>query len=72
MVVTVSITFLVLTAPVGIDNALASILLLNIKPLYEVFMNVTQYLNHSINGVLYCIVGTRFRNGLLKLLHVKK
>ena len=71
MVVIVSVTFLVLTAPVGIDNALASILLLNRKPLYEVFMNVTQYLNHSINGVLYCIVGTRFRNELLKLFCVK-
>ena len=68
MVVTVSITFLVLTAPVGVDNALASILLLNRKPLYEVFMNISQYLNHSINGVLYCIVGTRFRNELLKFL----
>ena len=67
MVVTVSVTFLILTAPVGIDNALASILLLNRKPLYEVFMNVTQYLNHSIKGVLYCILGTRFRTELLKI-----
>ena len=68
MVVTVSVTFLLLTAPVGIDNALASILLLNRKPLYEVFMNVTQYLSHSINGVLYCIVGTRFRTELVNIL----
>ena len=67
MVVTVSVTFLLLTAPVGVDNALASIILLNQKPLYEVFMNLTQYLNHSINGVLYCFVGSRFRSELFKL-----
>ena len=56
MVVTVSVTFLVLTAPVGVDNAF-----------YRLFMNLTQYLNHSINGILYCIVGSKFRNELLKI-----
>ena len=68
MVVTVSITFLLLTAPVGLDNAFSSIFELQMKPLFEVFMNVTQYLNHSINGVLYCIVGSRFRSEIFKLL----
>ena len=37
------------------------------NPLYRAFMNFTQYLNHSINDVLYVIVGTKFRNELLKL-----
>ena len=49
MVVTVSVTFLVLTAPVGIDNALVSILQLNTKPLYCAFMNVTELLK------LFCV-----------------
>ena len=31
-------------------------------------MNLLQYLNRSINGVLYCIVGTRFRNELFNAL----
>ena len=68
MVVTVSVTFLLLTAPVGVDNALSSIIVLETNPLFEAFSNVTQYLNHSINGVLYCIVGSRFRSEIAKLL----
>ena len=71
MVVSVSVTFLLLTTLVGIDNTLASILSDN-NPLYEVFMNITQYLNHSINGVLYCIVGSRFRNEMFKVFCGKK
>ena len=67
MVVTVSITFLLLTAPVGVDNALSHVVRLTQFPFYRLFMNLTQYLNHSINGVLYCIVGSRFRTELLKL-----
>ena len=66
MVVTVSVTFLVLTAPTAVNAALESHKL-GLHPLYRVFMNITQYLNHSINGVLYIIVGTRFRKELFKL-----
>ena len=29
---------------------------------------VPNYLNHCINGVLYCVVGTKFRNELISLL----
>ena len=67
MVVTVSLTFLLLTALVGVDNALSSIVVLEEKPLFEAFSNATQYLNHSINGVLYCVVGSRFRKELFQL-----
>ena len=35
-------------------------------------MNFTSYLNHSINSVLYCIVGTRFRLEMCKILCRKK
>ena len=71
MVVTVSVTFLLLTAPVGVDNALSHVVRLTQFPFYRLFMNLTQYLNHSINGILYCIVGSRFRTELLKLFRRK-
>ena len=67
MVVTVSVTFLLLTAPVGVDNALSHVVRLTQFPFYRLFMNLTQYLNHSINGILYCIVGSRFRTELFKI-----
>ena len=65
MVVRVSITFIVLTAPVSIDQVTGR--KLTPYPLYYVFMISMQYLNHSINCVLYCIVGTKFREELLNV-----
>ena len=62
MLITVSITFLILTLPVTVIREreqqediilLASFVLL-------------RYTNHSINAVLYCISGSRFRNELMK------
>ena len=72
MVVTVSVTFLILTAPTAVYMAMPHVIRLPKNPVYQLFMNVTQYLNHSINGVLYCIVGSRFRNELLKILCKKE
>ena len=66
MVVTVSLTFILLTAPVAMDQASGKILSRN--PVYYAFQIIMRYLNHSINGVLYCIVGSKFRRELLKLL----
>ena len=71
MKVIVSITFLLLNTPEGLRNAVPSLALEEI-PWYRVFMNFTSYLNHSINGVLYCIDGTRFRTELSKLFVRKK
>ena len=68
MVVTVSVMFLILTALCAVDDALWHVIRLSDNPIYFVFRIVTQYLNHSINGVLYCIVGTRFRKEFLKIL----
>ena len=68
MVVTVSVTFLVLTAPSAVNNALYSKYPLNNDlPLYRAFCNLTLYLNHFVNGVLYCAVGSRFRIELFQL-----
>ena len=72
LVVTVSATFLILTAPSAVDLALFNIIDLSNNPVYHVFMNITQYLNHSINGVLYIIVGSKFRMELLKIFCGKK
>ena len=68
MVVTVSVAFLLLTAPTAVYNVVYKWYALDSLPLYRVFMNLTQYLNHSINGVLYCIVGSRFRAEIVKLI----
>ena len=68
MVVTVSVTFLLLTTPTAVAYAFSFTIRLNNIPSYRVFQNLTQYLNHSINGLLYIIVGSRFRNELLKIL----
>ena len=67
MVVTVSVTFLLLTAPTAVYMALFGVIDLPNNPLYRTFMNLTQYLNHSINGILYIIVGSRFRKELLNI-----
>ena len=66
MVVTVSITFLILNTPEGVKNSIPHLEIEKI-PWYRVFMNITSYLNHSINGVLYCFVGTRFRMELCEI-----
>ena len=70
MVLTVSITFIVLTAPVSIDQVTGR--KLTPYSLYYVFMVSMQYLNHSINCVLYCIVGTKFREELLNILKCQR
>ena len=70
MVVTVSVTFMILTAPVSIDKIMGS--KLATYPLYNVFMISMQYLNHSINGVLYCIVGTKFREEMMKIFQFRR
>ena len=51
IVITVSVTFLILTTPTAVYMALPHVIQL---PFYLLFMNFTAYLNHSINGVLYC------------------
>ena len=72
MVVTVSVTFIILTAPTGVAYALSRMVQLEDIPLYRVFMNLTRYLNHSINGVLYILVGSRFRIELVKIFSRKE
>ena len=72
MVVTISVTFLILTAQNAVNQTLQHVIYLSSNPTYRAFMNFTQYLNHSINGVLYCIVVSRFRRELINLFNRKK
>ena len=72
MVVTVSVTFILLTAPTAVAVAMIHSFHLEDIPFYRAFMNLTQYLNHSINGVLYCVVGSKFRMELVKIFNRKQ
>ena len=63
MLLTVSFAFIILTAPICITYAIT------VDPpviVYGVTV-ILVYLNHSINGVLYSISGSRFRQELVKL-----
>ena len=64
MVVTVSFAFIILTTPRAVDSAIQY--KLSVHPLGSPFVIAFQYLNHSINGILYCIFGQKFRNELSK------
>ena len=64
MLITVSITFILLTGPMSFTIAVTN----SPHPvLFAVFMFLL-YLNHSINGLLYSIVGSRFRKELIDTL----
>ena len=63
MLLTVSFTFIVLTAPISIVLATGE----TVHPIMHTVTSLLGYLNHSINGVLYCIVGARFRNELKRV-----
>ena len=62
MLITVSVAFLLLTGPV----AVSSIVALRFDPIQQLVVTTMRYINHSINAVLYCTSGSRFRNELLK------
>ena len=64
ILITVTMTFIILTAPAQIFFAIT----LNIHPLLERFLYISVSLNHSINGLLYCIVGSKFRKELIATL----
>ena len=61
MLITISVTFIILTGPSAFLVSIAS----SPDPLLFAVFVVMLNLNHSINAVLYCIVGSRFRNELI-------
>ena len=66
MVVTVSLAFIILTSPRALDSIIK--FKIGSHPFGSLSMLTVQYLNHSINGILYCIVGQKFRNELWKVM----
>ena len=66
MVVTVSLAFIILTCPRTVDNVIK--ITFSTTPLHSLLVLSMQYLNHSINGILYCIFGEKFRNELGKMI----
>ena len=62
MLLTVSLAFVVLTGPICIRSIFR-----NSRRLFYGITVILQYLNHCINGVLYCISGSRFRQELKDL-----
>ena len=66
ILITVSLTFLILTGPISIYYKLVKDP--TIDPAIYVALNLPKTLNHGINGVMYCIVGSRFRQELIELI----
>ena len=59
MLLTVSFAFIILTGPISFFHIT---IFPNVSVLtYDIFV-ILQYINHGINGFLYCATGTRFRN----------
>ena len=63
MLVTVSMTFIILTSPVTLNSAKV---ITTDSYIQIAVIGSMQYLNHSINVILYCVMGKKFRQELLK------
>ena len=68
ILITVIMTFLILTGPCQIIFAITT----QIHPLLLPILYIGVGLNHSINGLLYCIVGSQFRRELIQTLSCNK
>ena len=64
ILITVTMTFIILTGPSQVAFAIT----IHIHPLMLPFLCLSVALNHSINGLLYCIVGSKFRKELINTL----
>ena len=64
MLIVVSLMFIILTGPMAVALTLKE----PPSPPIILMSFIMQYLNHCINGVLYCIVGSKFRRELFKIL----
>jgi hypothetical protein len=76
MIVSVSVIFFILEAPILIFICLMQAEWINpdlphIDLLWTI-MNLMMYTNHVINFISYCMTGTKFRRELLRLLYFHK
>ena len=62
MLITVSLAFLILTGP----SAAFALITYKANPMQKAVVVLLRYVNHSINAVLYCANGSRFRTELMK------
>ena len=65
MVIVVTVIFIILTLPAGFNDVYR---VSSQYPVFDLSWSVMQYLNSSINGILYCFVGSKLRQELFKLL----
>ena len=68
ILITVSVTFMILTGPGSIYYSLAT----SADQITKLIFLLMEALNHSVNSVMYCIVGTRFRQELFDLICCRK
>ena len=61
-----SFSFIVLTAPASIYSQVVQ--QSRFDHLFHGCLVILQFLNHSVNAFLYCIVGSRFRTELIKMM----
>ena len=70
MLLTISFSFMILTGPIVLLNSIWPEE--DYPELAFKISIILQYLNHAINGFLYCLSGSRFRNELKKMLAFQK
>ena len=68
ILITVSLTFILLTGPINIYFSTTTYQ----HPLIDINLRWPADLNHGINGLLYCVVGSRFRKELTNFLCCRK
>ena len=69
ILITISLTFIILTGPLSIyylfvENSTDQII--------PKALHLPRNLNHGINGLMYCIVGSKFRQELIELIYCRK
>ena len=65
ILITISLTFIILTGPVSIYYSLVED---STDPIIYLTLHLPKTLNHGINSVMYCIVGSKFRKELVDLI----
>ena len=65
ILITVSLTFIILTGPISIYYTLITT---STDPIIYIALHIPKTLNHGINSVMYCIVGSKFRRELVDLI----
>ena len=70
MLLTISFVFIILKAPIVVANRIWTNGTIP-QGIFKVLIGI-EYVNHGINGVLYCVSGSRFRTELRNLFHCKK